>query len=353
MAKTNIRGFLNNNEYPLQLQISKFNQTIQVAAGEYVRDANGRLINDSILAGYVGPGMLVCEQIAKGQPPVDLVAIHPSESGNPVSGTQIVKRDEQQAAHPVSTADRLQKDGRGNVVPVNLKTVAAHGGPVPAGYNPIVGLSVEEARKAGLIGKPRLVPEDYGADVGGGGGQPIPPIRVSMESNRPVGQLPRDYQQEAQAEADQTVRQLEAASRLDAEVENPLGWINPGNTIPAQPPSAPAPSAPVTAPPSIPLPVDLNVPTATVETETTPPEAVEEHEPGEVPASPGKPYHCPFDGANFQYRSQLKRHLERKFPDRVEQVLQNYPITEMGARASRRAEVKAPATATALPEPNV
>jgi hypothetical protein len=41
-----------------------------------------------------------------------------------------------------------------------------------------------------------------------------------------------------------------------------------------------------------------------------------------------KPFVCNIDGKDFRYRSQLATYAERKYPDKIAEILAPYPETE-------------------------
>jgi len=86
-------------------------------------------------------------------------------------------------------------------------------------------MSVEEARRRGLIGKPRLVPEDFGASETEGApveGAKIPRMRYSMESKPKVAAaqpqaMPDEWREGIDPKVAPILKSLEAAAAADPE----------------------------------------------------------------------------------------------------------------------------------------
>lgn len=365
---TRIVGYFNPNPYPILVEVSEANIKVELKPNEFIRDRNGHYINDPIFDDYVQPRGL-SRSIGKEELPVRFVP-------------RLVKST--RPPHSVSQATAFVRDNNGRTQPVYAKPPQEIE-PTPENRNPITGMTVEKARQLGLIGKPRLVAEDYGADETTGApshGKPIPSIKYSIES-KPRIQTAAPLNPEM-TEIDPDVRGAEAAHRQS--LQNALSHagkspenFNPASVrpntahpapVPLQAPevptrierrpvqenqeSEPQPAAPakkglkaVKAVAQRVLPkkksrvAKVIEETETQETvqetentenmsgviqpleESTMPEPVLETPPQE---ESGKRFICAADGKAFNFRSELERYVKRKYPGPVaEQLMRAYP----------------------------
>lgn len=245
-TKTSVIGYFNPNEYPLQIPLSDLNITLQLQSKQYIVDRSGRLVNDPRLDAFVGKGKLARASDQKQQ--VDVILLRPvNDPTAPALPHQ----------HSVTAAARFEtKNGR--VTPVMATPTAAP--PVaapPASYNPVRGMTVEQAKQLKLIRPTKPVPEDFGAEETTGApsaGQNIPTIKYATDTTRgrKPAPLPAELAQPVTPQQAATIRALESAAVTatpDGEPALPVTTI-------AQPVmNLPAPvlteSAPV--PPPVPL----------------------------------------------------------------------------------------------------
>lgn len=341
---TSTVGYYNGNKWPIHLVISELNVTLHLKPGEYILDTQGRKINDGFFDKYTRPLQLSKEVSKNGQVPLIVIP--------KVNNAATAPRP----PHSVTAVTKFTDD-RKPIMPT----------PQPAPPQLSVntpthkGMSVEEARRLGLIGKPREIPEDYG--VTDTSGRPVdvhaaPPIKYAMESTPRIRQseaLPAELTQidekvdpNQQAARQQLVGSMAKAAQASNLVESPTGFLNqatvhtpaaPANTLvtPAGVPvtavadavlqesgedALPAPNifAPgqvATAPP--PAAPAKGVPDPLAEAKKRATQA-------KAPAPKNaKPFICNVDGQAFKYRSQLETYAKRKHPDKVAEIMAPYP----------------------------
>ena len=177
---TNVTGYYNPNTWSVHVSISECNLGITLKPNEFIKDrATGKKINDPLLDRYCGPKMLAQETAPE---PVEVLRL-PVVTAIRTAGAGYV-------------VGQGHKDSTGKWQPPTQSNPMPNEAP-PESRASIRAMSVEEARKAGLIGKPRILPEDYGATDTDGAptrGDAIPKIKYSMESRPKVqaGELPKE-----------------------------------------------------------------------------------------------------------------------------------------------------------------
>ncbi len=352
-STTNVKGYFNPNSWPIFIEVSECNLKLELKPQEFIRDRKGNPINDPIFDNYVRPKGLSKEQ---------------SKVKVPINYVPRVVLGENKNAHSVSSATRFEKDGiSGRMVPVYEQQAAPVAAPSVSRI-PHQGMSMDEARKRGFVGKPLIVPEDYGVpDKAGAPVNPsqIPRIKYSMESNRrPVGQLPQEMLQEVQSGNASLVHSLEqSAKNSTLESENAAAIVRPvvqrmssqlvgaqGAPVQSKPAPEPAPrtrqqksvkAAPVktTKPAVKAVAAPVRRVATPVQEATPPPEPQPLPEPNLEPASlpepnlemqaptivQGRKFVCLADGKAFRFRSELERHVNATFPANATQLLAPYP----------------------------
>lgn len=148
VEKTLTQSFFNGCQWPVYIEISECNVKFELRPGETVVDTQRHPINDPILDQFVKPQGL-SKSVGKVPIPINYMPrkVLPTSNGQ----------------HAVTEAVRFQHDAFGRLQPVYApakKQVAAP----PISTTSHVGMSVEEAKRRGLIGAQRIVPEDYGHD---------------------------------------------------------------------------------------------------------------------------------------------------------------------------------------------
>ena len=219
-TKTNVFGYFNPNEYPLHLSLAEFNMVLQLPAKAYVVDRTGRLVNDPVLDRFVGKGKLARASDQKQQ--VEITHLRPVNDPSPIPAAH---------QHSVSQAQRFDtKDGR--VVAVNpVNTAPQVATPPPQSYNPVRGLTIEQAKQLKLIKPTRPVPEDFGADETTGApksGQEIPEIRYATDTTRgrKPAPLPAELAQPATPQQQAIIQGLERAAAVNPEDPSLLSLIS-------------------------------------------------------------------------------------------------------------------------------
>jgi len=211
-TKTNILGYFNPNPYRVNVAISELGGlAVLLNPMEFILErATGRKINDPILDKYVGFKMLSPEVSDKPVPVVLMPRLAPTIHSQ-YAVTQGV-RDAQ---------------GKWGLAPANSKSAQTLVETPPTVTKPShIGMSMEEARRRGLVGKPRLVPDDYGAVETDGAptrGDAIPRIKYAVESvapNAKPGTLPRELIEQVNPTVAPLLAGLQAAAQTDPEAVN-------------------------------------------------------------------------------------------------------------------------------------
>lgn len=210
---TNVKGYFNPNPYRVNVSISELNMSVQLEPMQFVLErGTNRKINDPILDRYVGPKMLSPEISDK---PVRVVKIPVVAAPVPAAAGYVVGQG--------------HRDKTGKWVPPTVAsqppqaTATPDGRPIVSSNPSIRGMSMEEARKQGFIGKQRLVPEDYGAAESDGAptrGDAIPKIKYSMESTAPrakAGNLPKELLEGVRPELAPVIQNMASAAQASPE----------------------------------------------------------------------------------------------------------------------------------------
>jgi len=317
---TTISGYFNGNRWPIQLVISRFNCTLHLVPGEFVRDKQQRKINDPFFEAYASTKQLKREV---SDVPVPIIRVPvASHTGLTVPAAQC-------DGQSVRVVTEWKVDAKGLRQPVIPGPVMLP--PQPVNKPSVIPMTLEEARARGYIGKQRIVSEDYGmVDTAGTPPSNPPPIRISVDSNMnrgAVAPLPKELVAEALAGAPERaplVQQLAAAAFASADVDSG-GFMN-----------AVTHHAPVQA--AVPH-MTQSLPEPAVDEPAVDEPPLEEAEP--VPRAPRLPalaksfarpagvvqYTCSVCAAPFQFRSQLLTHARTTagHQSMVEAIMAPYP----------------------------
>lgn len=340
--KTNIQGYYNGNEWPIMLCVSERNLTLQLAPGEHVVDSTGRKVNDPLLERYVSKRGLSREVVASQgdvnplPTPVNAVNIQSRATASPVLQATGFKMDKKGAVTPVFEVPKVNPAPAPQGTP-GLMTVNQPGSSVRA-------FTVEEAQRAGLIGKIKPLPEDYGATETGTGvpapGNQIPELRLPMEATRPpVRPLPVELTQldEKMDPSKASVARSLQSNLAQAARNNPDSLPTRPLANPVVPPVTEAEA--VAAPAPLPVKRVIANPLSKIMSQTLP----EPNMPGITPQPPAvdlpvgapasakqvmdKTFVCPLcDSEPMTNRGVLKRHANRYHPEKVAEVLAAYPL---------------------------
>jgi len=355
---TNVKGYFNPNTWSVQVAISELNLTVTLEPMQFVLDRRtGKKINDPILNRFVGPKML-----------------SPEITPNPVPVIMIPVIAAPVPARPGYVVGQGTKDAKGKwqmpttAAPPPLPATSSSGQPIIASRPSIQAMTVEEARKMGLIGRARLVPDDFGASEVDGApveGAKIPRIKYAMESTprlaaaRP-GALPKELSEGVQPVLAPIIKSMEAEASSDpdrvnlnrraaeAAVQEQLGETGVAKfrqqvkaiarqnkptvaTIAKATPAAPPvvhrqvaqPVVPITVPKPAQLPSETDNPLmGGVAPEDLPAPQLEE---AKGPITPqdreSMPIRCGACGKEFKYPSWYTRHVHDKHRDRIAELL--------------------------------
>lgn len=340
---TNVVGYYNGNRWPIQLVVSKLNITLTLEPGKYVLDRQGRKINDPYFEVFANNKQLHRELSQKAVPIISIPVVAPTvptTSGNPVRAITTWARNNQGIRQPVLTEPAP--------TPQEQPHAAA---PVVSSSESVTPMSMEEARRRGLVRKVRDVPEDYGVnDTTGLPPARIPQMKYSIDPsvNKPVAPLPKEMLTLPKDDPNrQTRAQLVAGLTKGAQVpapenapESPFANTSVVNIPPDSPIMAGTPitesaeeNMPLTDTDStdvaLPEPdlTELQEAEAPAVTASLPPAPA----PPAAPAAPLRPltpknqFLCIACGAPHKFRSQLFKHAQQKHPDNLNAIMAAYP----------------------------
>jgi len=206
-----------------------------------------------------------------------------------------------------------------------------------------IGMSMDEAKKAGLVRKVREVPEDYGTPDNSSASPPRtpPPLRIAMDTDQPARPTapvlppqppppPVAVPVARTAARKQMQEQLQKGAAETAALDTETGFMNvamqniPAGVGLAQPEvTTPGPEAQETLPGPVGVDEVLEAPPEleTEEQATIPAPTVK---PVKVPVRPNK-YACMECGQTFKMRPELVGHAKKMHPEQVAAVLAPYP----------------------------
>lgn len=296
---TDVSGYFNQNNWPVNISVSALGRTFVVPPGAFLADSAGRKINDPLFEAYVGEMQLSREWSG------NLVVINrvaPASATPPSTNSS-----------PVSEASSFKRDRLGNVSGANIRPAQA----APPGNraSPVIGMTIDAARRAGLI-RPTAVPNEDAPEDGAGAplhGAQLPTIDFAHDIGANA----------AAAAARQTVPQPLPRSQpasLDEVAEVTQRFAQ---TIAAEP----VPHAQITATSAAPELQEHRPTQVIVHPSTLPqPDLDGVSADASADASAGEPkFVCAADDRKFHYRSHLDRHVKRKYPDRHEELMAKYP----------------------------
>lgn len=356
---TNVSGYYNGAQWPIQLVISKLNVILHLQPGAFILDKKGRKINDPFFETFANNKQLQREISDKPVPvngvPVQTAKTAPVSDGLSVRAVTEYTHDEKGVRHPVIPTPKEMPEQAANKAPIKAMTM-------------------EEARKAGLIKKIRDVPEDFG--VTDTDGTPprltdVPRIKYAIDSsmNKKAPDLPPELlemSEELQRSRSPLLAQLKKGASTNAQLDSEVGFMNAISTAPADSPITSGTPAPAAPPAPKPLPVQKATSEQETETieeaeteqnaaemiadavplpepdldaeESAPPLPTDEEAPPapkedaeveseEAPAEKKTEnrFVCCVCSADRRFRSQLKMHAESKHPDQVEAIMAPYP----------------------------
>ena len=341
---TNVVGYYNGNRWPIQLVISKLNLTLTLEPGKYILDRQGRKINDPYFELFANNKQL---QRESSTAPVPVIAI--PEVTTTVTSAQ---------TNPVRAVTAWTRDSRGIRQPVlNQPPTTAAAQELPAAViasasASVQPMSIEEARKRGLVRKTRDVPEDYGVtDTTGLPPGGIPKMRYAIDPgvNKPATPLPKEMLALPKDDPTNTTRSQLVAGLTQGSATPPPEDASPNpfsntavvngpasspimaGTPAPQPPAAVLQEAQVDEPPLEP---EFEVAESPLVGGLPQPALPEADEPVVIPppqVAPLKPmvtadkFVCLDCGLPHKWRSQLQKHAVQKHPNRVRAIMAPYP----------------------------
>lgn len=328
---TNVIGYYNGGPGFCQVSVSKFNVMLVLKPGEYIRDNQGRYINDPYFEVFVQK-----KQLAKmeSDTPVPILALPeitgpialPSASTNPVRGVMQWTRDARGVRQPALPPPPAP-------VPSQQPLPAAVTASATDSVRPY---SIEEARRLGLVRKVREVPEDYGVNDTTGlppGGIPKMKYSIDPSVNKPAPPLPKEALQVAKDDPNrqtrtQLVANLAQSAQLPAPEDAPTSpFANTTVSLTKMPIAESEPEPENAAEPEPEIEPILSLPEPDLEAEDQPP--VRQVAPPPLrPMTPRNQFVCLACSAPHKFRSQLFKHAQQKHPDRINAIMAQYPNTQ-------------------------
>lgn len=281
---TNVKGYFNANRWPVNLSVSSVGLVFQLAPNQFILDQQGNKVNDPALEVCVGP-MKLSREMSNDLLPINRLA---QPRANPVTSTV--------SGSPAKI-----------VVPQSIKAKApapAMAATSPATVTPnasVRAMTMEEARRIGAV-KPTTIPNEDAPDDNAGAPPTGAPVisyardvvvgrntrqNAAVQPTRPAAPQPPQAQSQPEVES-----QPQAESLTDSEVVDQV--------------------------PGLPEPDLGDEPSAGDE-------PVEQNPPGVPPSQDDLKFVCKADDKKFRFRSQLEKHVRRKYNDRFEELMADYP----------------------------
>lgn len=212
---TLVKGYFNPNPYRVNVSISELNISFPLEPQQFVKvRGTGQKVNDPIFDRFVGAKMLSPELSDKPVPVIRIPVVAPAA---PVQPGYVVGQ-----GHKDKTGKWVPPVAAAQPAPPAPASPDAR--PVVANHPSIKGMSIEEARRLGFIGKQRIVDENYGAAETDGvpqQGANIPPIKYSIEAPAPrarqSGELPKELVEGVRPDVAPVIQQLASAAQANPE----------------------------------------------------------------------------------------------------------------------------------------
>ena len=343
-------GYYNGAKWNVQLCISKLNITLHLRPGEYLLDRSGRKINDPYFEHYPQLSKEVSDKpvplvlVPDMSKPAAAASSAPSVSVNPVTATSKFVLDSQGIRRPAMPS----------VSPQSVLSQQS----TPEGADPVRPMSMEEARRLGLVRRVREVPEDYGVNDTTGLPPRVPPsIKYAIDPSmlKKPAPLPQELSKVSGKEVTnasgrvQLIHQLSQNAATPAVQESASAFLN--ETIVDAPPNSPVITGSpmphsVLRPPAQPIEESSEMSGEEVERAETgqaqadalelpPPDLAElQKEPAPVleeeikPAAKRDRFICPACGQPFKFRSQLDKHAQGRHKAAYEAIMRALPPEE-------------------------
>lgn len=357
---TRVRGYYNGARWAIQIVVSRFNVTLTLKPGEYLLDRQGRKINDPYFEVFANN-----KQLARELSDVDVPILHVPVVTNASIATQ--------PSNPVHSVTQWTRDAKGHRQPVlpGSRPPAPAPEPLPSSIlsttasatsaNSVRPMTMDEARRQGLVRKVREVPEDYGInDTTGLPPAGMPKMRYATDSSmlKPAPALPKELLELPSGDANnptrsQIVQGLQQSSKtpvpelapahpfanagtanapegsqltagIPAQLQESVAPTPPGEPVGELMAGAPLPEYPAVDEP----PLDEPLPEP-VFAQDAPPD--QDAPPAAVPLRPltaPEGYRCAACGVGFKFRSMLQKHAVAKHAGKVNVIMQQYPLEQ-------------------------
>jgi len=332
-GQTYTTGYYNSKSWPIQLVVSRYNVTLYLPPGEFLRDRQKRKINDPFFEVYVKGGTLARETSDKPVPilhvPIPTPVVGPANDGQSVRSVTEFTTDSKGQKQPVIPQPKPSTEQSINK---------------PA----YVGMSMDEAKKMGLVRKVREVPEDYGVPDNSSATPPRtpPPLRIAMDTDQPARPSapvlpiqppppPAAVPVAKTAARKQMQEQLRRGAVETKELDSETGFMNvamqniPAGVGFAQPEIAMQAQEQVFETDALPTPnigADEVLPVPQEDSDTEEQASIPQPtvKPARVPVRANK-FACMECGQTFKLRPELVGHAKREHAEQITAILAPYP----------------------------
>ena len=371
---TKVIGYFNPNTHSIALHSSKLGFNNFVVPGHdpgqtphYIADQKGNKYNDPLLEAFVGPQMLARE-ITDTPVPVYYFPVRRNPAAPPPTGStgftssrtvpaSLRPADPVQHAAAVKAARGVPPAAKPSRLTATIMERPATSASPVVSANPVLGMSMADARRLGLVAgavtpAPEGVEDNDSRDVaktapyvgfahdGARRAMPVVAQPVASAPPPPKGSIGATLEEATQIDVeaeDPIAEQMRVMGTLESEAE-----VQRAPTAPI-PVDVPAPRVqPVVVPPrKVPPLSSLNLPEPNLPPANSPaeppPGGWPKAEPIHSKANPKetKRFVCIADGKAFDWRWQLKRHAEKNFPGREQEILAPYPMSPQALRFAK------------------
>lgn len=300
-VETDVVGYFNGNPFPIQIAISELGISLFLQnKGQYITNVEGKKINDPIFENYVGPHAL-SKEISPVKVPVVWIP------------RQVRAANDTGAGFVASTT--VPEAGR-------VLQTSASATPAPdVSANPVLGMTIEEARRQGFVKKTKNV-DNVGVPDNGtvdGRTQALPEISDAIPVDIPDRRTPnrkalpvakaapaiQEAPEHISPEAKASMEALQAAAKVDpmsqTALDEAIARNLPDPKLAEEGRAAASPIDPAVAS----APNTFNNPAP--------------------PAQGDLKFVCDADGKGFRYRSELDRYVKKRYPDRYDEIMGKYP----------------------------
>lgn len=342
---TDILGYYNRNPFPVVLSINAINVNVTVSSKKYLVNSEGAKINDPILRRSAKS--LYGLTIELSSTPLPIVALpRPNLVIQSAGFGGVPNTTPEKATEAAAAPKRTLSKSTDKVAPAKN---AVQGAQNPVALvsrentktgNPVRGMSAEEARAKGLILPTTSSNEGVEDNALELTGDQIPEIKIAQDIRgkrrpRPVvpEPTPEPTTEEEAMSGIETVDVADLTAKLKSQIETPVPVETTTTEEAAIQTSVsdededPAVTALENAIASASESVLVSEPALAPATEP-----VQEEPAADEPVSTTAESPFSIDGKSFPSRSYLERHVKRKYPDKVDEIMARYPANRRAAK---------------------